>query len=97
MSSNMNRLTKSGAVSQKDINELLELSNENQFGINDAYYKLKHYEDLEEEGRLIVLSVEDICPCKNCDVGWHTLSCEGCDGCENYCERLKEYQEKYNK
>lgn len=51
----MERLTKRGAVSQKDINELLEYSNENQFGPNEAYYKLKHYEDLEEEGRLIEL------------------------------------------
>ena len=42
----MERLTKSGVVSQKDINELMELSNENQFGPNNAYYKLKHYEDL---------------------------------------------------
>lgn len=54
----MERLTKSGAVSQKDINELLELSNENQFGANDAYYKLQEYEDLEEQDRLLKL------PCK---------------------------------
>lgn len=45
----MERLTKSGVVSQRDINKLLELSNENQFGANNAYYKLKHYEDLEEQ------------------------------------------------
>lgn len=54
----MEKLTKSGAVSQKDINELLELSNENQFGANDAYYKLQEYEDLEDQGRLLRL------PCK---------------------------------
>lgn len=42
------RLTVSGATSQRDINRLLELSNENQFGRNEAYYKLQHYEDLEE-------------------------------------------------
>ena len=54
----MERLTKSGVVSQRDINKLLELSNENQFGANNAYYKLKHYEDLEEQGKLIEL------PCK---------------------------------
>lgn len=41
----MDRLTKSGIVSQKDINNLLEPSSENQFGMNDAYYKLKEYED----------------------------------------------------
>lgn len=45
----MKRLTKRGAVTQKDIDELLELSNENQFGRNEAYYKLQYYEDLEED------------------------------------------------
>ena len=49
------RLTVSGATSQRDIDKLLELSNENQFGRNEAYYKLQHYEDLEEQGRLIIL------------------------------------------
>lgn len=44
------RLTKCGAVTQKDIDKLLELSNENQFGRNEAYFKLQHYEDLEEKG-----------------------------------------------
>lgn len=44
------RLTKQGAVTQKDIDKLLELSEENQFGRNEAYYKLQHYEDLEEAG-----------------------------------------------
>ena len=55
----MSRLTVRGnIVSQKDINKLMELSNENQFGTNDAYYKLKEYEDLEENGQLVKL------PCK---------------------------------
>ena len=49
----MSRLTVRGATSQIDINRLLELSNDNQFGRNEAYYKLQHYEDLEEQGRLI--------------------------------------------
>ena len=48
----MSRLTVRGATSQRDINRLLELSNDNQFGRNEAYYKLQHYEDLEEQGRL---------------------------------------------
>lgn len=43
------RLTVKGAVCQKDIDCLMELSNENQFGRNDAYYKLQEYEDLEEQ------------------------------------------------
>ena len=49
------RLTVSGATTQRDIDKLLELSNENQFGRNEAYYKLQHYEDLEEQGRLVIL------------------------------------------
>ena len=52
------RLTVSGATTQRDIDRLMELSNENQFGRNEAYYKLQHYEDLEEQGKLIKL------PCK---------------------------------
>lgn len=57
----MSRLTKSGTVSQRDINKLMELSDENQFGMNDVYYRLKEYEDLEERGLLIKLpSTEDV-------------------------------------
>ena len=50
-----NRFTKEGAVSSKDINELLDVTNENQFGKSDVYYKLKHYEDLEQKGLLLEL------------------------------------------
>ena len=53
------RLTVSGATTQKDIDRLMELSNENQFGRNEAYYKLQHYEDLEEQGRLITLPEDE--------------------------------------
>lgn len=49
------RLTVSGATTQRDIDRLLEVSNCNQFGRNGAYYKLQHYEDLEEQGRLVIL------------------------------------------
>lgn len=54
----MERLTKSGAISGKDINELLDESNENQMGKTKVYYKLQEYEDLDEQNRLIRL------PCK---------------------------------
>lgn len=50
-----NRFTKEGAVSTKNINELLDETNENQFGKSDVYYKLKHYEDLEQKGLLLEL------------------------------------------
>ena len=49
------RLTVSGATTQRDIDRLMELSNENQFGRNESYYKLQHYEDLEEQDRLVIL------------------------------------------
>lgn len=42
----MERLTVHGATSQRDIDRLMELSNENQFGRNKAYYRLQEYEDL---------------------------------------------------
>lgn len=49
------RFTKEGVVSSKDINELLDETNENQFGKSDVYYKLQHYEDLEQKGLLLEL------------------------------------------
>lgn len=63
--------------------------------VYNALSKLRYYEDLEEEGRLIILSVEDIHPCKNCGVGWGSISSEGCKSCHDSCDRLKQYNEKY--
>ena len=59
--------------------------------------RLAYYEDLEEQGRLIVLSVKDIYPCRNCGTGWGSISSEGCHTCDETCERLKQSNEKYNK
>lgn len=56
--------------------------------------KLAHYEDLEEKGRLFIVDIRDVHPCENCDVGWGSIGTEGSDGCENYCERLKQYNVK---
>lgn len=61
-----------------------------------AIKKLAYYEDLEEQGRLIILTVQDIHPCRGCDTGWGSISSEGCTSCEETCVRLKEYNEKYN-
>ena len=71
------RLTVSGATTQRDIDRLLELSNENQFGRNEAYYKLQHYEDLEEQSRLIEL------PCKIGDTVY---------GIRRYQDRIVKYE-----
>lgn len=59
--------------------------------------RLAYYEDLEEQGRLIILTVKDIHPCRSCGVGWGSISSEGCHSCHETCIRLKEYNEKYNK
>lgn len=58
--------------------------------------RLAEYEDLEEQGRLIILTVQDTRPCENCNTGWGTISSEGCHTCHEACERLKKYSEKYN-
>ena len=57
--------------------------------------RLAYYENLEEEGRLIILSTQDIHPCRNCDVGWGSISSEGVKSCSDTCKKLKEYNEKY--
>ena len=68
----------------------------NECGIYEAIQKLAYYEDLEEQGRLIILTVQDIHPCNSCDVGWGSISSKECHTCHETCERLKEYNEKYN-
>lgn len=79
------RLTVKGATSQRDIDKLLELSNENQFGRNEAYYKLQHYEDLEEQGRLIEL------PCAVGDTVYWISESDACLFCNSPChERCEE-------
>lgn len=62
-----------------------------------AIDKLGRYEDMEEQGRLIILSIEDIHPCRNCNAGWGSFSFDGCHSCEETCKRLKQYNEKYNR
>ena len=78
------------------------ISGEENFDDQDENYcgaaidKLAYYENLEEEGRLIVLSVEDIHPCKNCHTGWAQMSFGGAKFCYDNCEKLNKYNEKYN-
>lgn len=57
--------------------------------------QLAYYEDLKEQGRLIILNIEDIHPCKHCGLGWGSISSEGCKTCYDTCERLKQYNNKY--
>lgn len=63
--------------------------------LGEIVERLAYYEDLEEQGRLIILDIEDIHPCKHCDVGWGSISSEGCKTCYDTCERLKQYNDKY--
>lgn len=58
--------------------------------------RLAYYENLEEDGRLIILSVDEIYPCKHCNAGWASISLEECRSCHDDCEILKQYYDKYN-
>lgn len=62
-----------------------------------AIQKLAYYEDLEEKGMLLILEETNEHPCKNCGMGWGSISSDGYTGCEETCTKLKEYNEKYNK
>lgn len=53
MTKEKERLTKRGPITQSDIDCLMEFSDDNQFGRNDAYFKLQHYENLAEDGKLL--------------------------------------------
>ena len=65
------------------------------FGVTVS--KIMELAKAEKEGRLVILTIQDIHPCRNCDVGWGSISSEGCYSCEETCIRLKEYNDKYNK
>lgn len=65
--------------------------------ISEIYEKLAYYEDLEEKGMLLILEETNEHPCKNCGMGWGSISSDGYTGCEETCAKLKEYNEKYNK
>ena len=62
-----------------------------------AWDKLAYYEDLEESGKLIILEPTDEYPCKNCDVGWGSITSNGCTSCMDSCTRFKEFNENHNK
>lgn len=64
------------------------------FGVTVS--KIMELAKAEKEGRLVVLSIEDVYPCRNCGVGWGYASSDGCHTCDETCERLKEYSDKYN-
>lgn len=57
-----------------------------------AIERLNYYENLEEQGRLVIIDYIDIDPCKNCEMGWESLSSEeGYASCHDTCTRLKEF------
>ena len=65
------------------------------FGVTVS--KIMELANAEKEGRLVILTVQDIHPCRNCNTGWGSISSEGCHSCEETCIRLKEYSEKYSR
>lgn len=50
--------------------------------------KLAQYEDLEEQGKLLIIDQSDEHPCKNCEMGWGSLSSGGSKFCSDTCEKL---------
>lgn len=64
------------------------------FGITVS--KIMEFVKAEKEGRLVILSIQDIHPCRNCNTGWGYASSEGCHTCDEICVRLKEYNDKYS-
>lgn len=62
--------------------------------LGEVVMRLAYYEDLEEQGRLVVLEETDEHPCHKCGMGWGSISYYGYHGCEDFCERLKEYNNK---
>lgn len=65
--------------------------------IRIALERLAYYEDLEESDKLIILEPTDEYPCRNCDVGWGSISSDGCTSCKDSCIRFKEFNERHNK
>ena len=56
--------------------------------VPDAIQNLQAYEAM--------FRVENIYPCKHCDTGWAYESSTGSKSCHDTCDRLKQYNEKYN-
>lgn len=57
--------------------------------------QLAYYEDLEEQGRLIISDIQEVHPCKYCEVGWSLISSTECKSCHDTCEKFKQYNDKY--
>ena len=64
------------------------------FGVTVS--KIMELAKAEKEGRLVIFTIQDIHPCRNCNTGWGSISSEGYHGCEETCIRLKEYSKKYD-
>lgn len=48
-------------------------------------------EKLERNEPFLDTAVSDVCPCNDCEVGWASLSVEGCVGCEDTCEKFAKW------
>ena len=63
--------------------------------INAILKRLAYYEDLEEQGRLIILSKQDVHPCNNCNASWASMSSKGYHSCMETCEKRKEWEKSF--
>jgi hypothetical protein len=64
------------------------------FGVTVA--EIMEWVNANKDGRLIVLSIKDMYPCENCDIGWRVYSDQGMITCQETCIELQQYNEKYN-
>lgn len=62
--------------------------------LEEIYEKLAFYEDLEEKGELPIIYGVNVYPCTTCEVGWGTVSPQGCKSCHDDCEKIKEFYKK---
>lgn len=77
------------ARAMEEYSAVLKERDELRLRVIELEHKLKN--------KLIDLTNQDIHPCRDCSTGWGSISSEGCHSCDETCERLKEYNERYGK
>lgn len=65
----------------------------NECAIYEAIQRLAYYEDLEEQGRLLIVERQEVHPCRYCTTGWGYADGKGC---YDTCEKLKQYSNRHS-
>lgn len=99
----MERLTKKCAIHEVTDGKYLPYTIENYSGVypdstlGKLVERLAYYENLEEQGKLMVLDKEDKdMPCHTCEIGWYSVSMFGSRSCKDDCQVLKEHIKSVN-